>query len=88
MDEPWDDMMKMFKETRGAEPLKPTSWNKIISRLKQIKDSETFEMMVKLMLKDPLFEMTIDTKKEMIADQYIEKIRRSRSLPSENSNPK
>ena len=93
MDEPWDDMMKMFKETRGAEPLKPTSWNKIISRLKQIKDSETFEMMVKLMLKDPLFEMTIDTKKEMIADQYIEKIKTQsqlaiRKLESEMKNSK
>ena len=80
LDEGWEDLMKMYKAERGVEPIKPTTWNKIISRLKQLREAETFEMMTQLMTKDPDFTMTIDTKKEAIADSYIEKIKTQSQL--------
>ncbi|MBR1714818.1 MAG: hypothetical protein IJ717_07750 [Treponema sp.] len=80
LDEEWDDLMKMYKATRGAEPLKPTTWNKIVNRLKQLRSAGTFEMMAQLIMKDPLFEVKVESKKENIAESYIEKIKTQAQL--------
>lgn len=71
----WSDMMKMFKVTRGAEPINPNVWNKIVAKLKSIVNSLTFDYMLKLMTKDPDYYTDFEIKEEPIVDAYLDKIR-------------
>ena len=71
----WSDMMKMFKTTRGSEPINPAVWNKIVAKLKSIVSSLTFDYMLKLMSKDPDYFTDYEIKDEPIVDAYLDKIR-------------
>lgn len=71
----WSDMMKMFKATRGSEPINPVIWNKITVKLKSIVSSLTFDYMLKLMTKDPDYYTDYEIKEEPIVDAYLDKIR-------------
>lgn len=72
----WSDMMKLFKETKGQEPINPGVWNKIAAKLRAIFSAKTFEMMLRLMTKNPDFFVEYDSKDEPIVDAYLEKIRK------------
>lgn len=71
----WSDMMKMFKTTRGSEPINPAVWNKIVAKLESIVSSLTFDYMLKLMSKDPDYFTDYEIKDEPIVDAYLDKIR-------------
>ncbi|MCR5613110.1 DUF5312 family protein [Treponema sp.] len=71
----WTDMMKMFKEVKGQEPVNPAIWNKIVVKLRSIISTRTFDMMLKLMTKNPDYIVEYEVKEEPIVDSYLEKIR-------------
>ncbi len=89
----WGDIMQIFKATKGVEPIKPAHWQKIISRLTQLKASRVFEMIVQLTTKNPDFEVITEEKHEQIVESYIEKIKTQantavRKLENEQQNSK
>lgn len=91
--EDWSDMMQMFRAAKGVEPIKPTQWSKIVSRLNQLRNSQAFEMVVQLATKDPNYFVQTDEKREQIVENYLEKIRTQaqltlRKLESEQKNSK
>lgn len=71
----WSDMMKLFKEAKGQEPINPNVWNKISAKLRAILQSKTFDLMLKLMTKNPDYYSEYSVKEEPIVDTYLEKIR-------------
>lgn len=71
----WSDMLKMFKEIRGQEPINPNVWNKIVTKLRAILSSRTFDMMLQLMTKNPDYFSEYSVKEEQIVDSYLDKIR-------------
>ncbi|MBQ0002379.1 MAG: hypothetical protein KBT21_02455 [Treponema sp.] len=71
----WSDMMKMFKEAKGQEPINPNVWNKITAKLRSILQSKTFDLMLKLMTKKPDYFSEYSVKEEQIIDSYLEKIK-------------
>lgn len=71
----WSDLMKMFKEVKGQEPINPSVWNKITVKLRSIVNSQTFDLMLKLMTKDPEYYTEYEVKEEPIVDAYLDKIR-------------
>ncbi len=74
LDDEWTTLMTMFKEVKGSEPIKTSTWNKLILRLRQLKDSRVLDMMVQLISKDPAFVPSIEEKHESIIESYIDKI--------------
>lgn len=91
--EDWNDVFQLFKAMRGVEPMKQAHWNKIVSRLNQMRVAQVFEMMIQLITKDPAYEVTVDEKREPIASQYIEKVRTEavttiRTLENDQKNSK
>ena len=72
----WSDMMKLFKDSKGQEPINPGMWGKIVTRLRSILSARTFDMMLKLMTKNPDFFLDFEQKDEPIVDAYLEKIRK------------
>lgn len=71
----WTDLMKMFKQTKGQEPVNANMWNKIVLKLRSVLTSKTFDMMLKLITKNPEFYVECNAKEEPIVDAYLDKIR-------------
>lgn len=71
----WSDMMKMFKASKGSEPINPAIWSKITARLRSIVSANTFDLMLKLITKNPDFYLEYETPSEFIFDSYLDKIR-------------
>lgn len=91
--ENWTPLMKFFKETRGVEPVSPNIWNKIVNKMLAIKSSQTFEMMIQLITKDPEYVCDTTHSEAPIVDTYLEKIKNEtqqalRKLQLEQQNSK
>lgn len=71
----WTDLIKMFKATKGEEPVKLAVWNKITTRLKAIDSSRTFDLMLKLITKNPDYYTDYNITEEPIVDSYLDKIK-------------
>ena len=71
LDSDWSDMMQMFKVMKGVEPMKPNQWNKIVTRLNQIRSEQVIEMIIQLTTKDPTYSVVIEEKHEQIVESYM-----------------
>lgn len=89
----WADMLKMFKEVKGQEPISSNLLNKISTKLRSIISTKTFDMMLKIITKDPNFEIDYYTTNEPIVDSYLDKIKQEaestlRNLQAQQQNSK
>ncbi|MGI5059139.1 DUF5312 family protein [Treponema pectinovorum] len=75
LDQDWSDLMNMFKSSRGSEPIKPNQWNKIVQRLRSLRDNRVFDMMIQLITKDPSYATDVTAKSEQVIESYIENMR-------------
>lgn len=71
----WTDMLKVFKDVKGQEPISANLLTKISNKLRSILQSKTFSLMLQLMTKDPEYEIDIFASEEPIVDAYLDKIR-------------
>lgn len=93
LEQDWSDLMEMFKNARGTEPIKSGQWNKIVQRLKTLRDNRVFDMMIQLITKDPTYATDVTEKVEHVVESYIESIKQQtenalRKLESEQKNSK
>ncbi|MCR4822225.1 MAG: hypothetical protein K5873_05060 [Treponema sp.] len=76
LNEDWSDLLQLLKAMRGGnEPIKANQWAKILTRIKQLRASKVFEMIIQLTTKDPLYEVRYEEKREQITETYIDKIK-------------
>lgn len=80
LDEDWNDLMGLFKEAKGVEPVKPGQWNKLVSRLRQLRDNRIFDMIIQLITKDPSYATDVTEKQEHVVEPYIESIKNQTSV--------
>ncbi len=73
--ENWTPVMQLFKNLKGVEPVQQASWNKILTRLRAIRDTKIFEMIIQLISKDPLYRQPSGSFQEQIFEPYLEKIK-------------
>ena len=73
--EDWTPVMQLFKSLKGVEPVQAVAWNKLMIRLRNLRDSKVFEMIIKLITKNPVYKQSININQEQIFEPYIEKIR-------------
>lgn len=76
IEEDWTDLMLLFKNAKGSEPVKPNQWNKVVQRLRQLKDNRIFDMIIQLVSKDPGYNTDIAVKQEHAVESYIENIKK------------
>ncbi len=79
-DEDWSDVMNLFKTVKGVEPIKPAQWQKILSKLKMLRSSNVFDMIVQLISQDPAYHTEVEPKQELIVEPYLEKIKQQSQL--------
>lgn len=70
----WDPFFAMLKTIRGNEMISAGNWKKIITRIKSIQASRSFDMIVRLILKDPKFMPKVEDRSETIVDTYLDKL--------------
>jgi hypothetical protein len=71
----WTPVMQLFKNLKGVEPVQVANWNKLMMKLRNIRDSKVFEMIIQLITKNPIYKQPINVANEVIFESYLEKIR-------------
>ena len=89
----WNEVLALFKATRGVEPVKPNQWAKVLQRLEGLQRRRILDMLIQLITKDPTYQTTGDVKFEQIVDPYLDKIKKEalstlNSIESEQKNSK
>jgi hypothetical protein len=69
----WQIMFAMLKESRNVDVISPNVWSKIVSRIEALKNSAIFDMMIRLITKNPYFEFKAENSQEHIIDSFLEK---------------
>ncbi len=73
--EDWTSVMQLFKNLKGVEPVQAATWSKLMIKLKNLRDSKVFEMIIQLITKNPIYKQPITVANEVIFESYLEKIR-------------
>lgn len=76
----WKAVMAFLKNAKGFEPVQLSAWNKLLARLKTLRNAHVFEMMIKLASHDPFYEAGVKVPNEHICEPYINKIKTEASL--------
>ncbi|MGP1587323.1 MAG: hypothetical protein ACTTHG_03160 [Treponemataceae bacterium] len=76
----WAFVMKIFKELKGVEPVALNTWNKILSRLKDIRTSGILEAMLRILLQDPFYKQESTQETKYLFESYIDKIKTQTNL--------
>ena len=71
----WTPVMKLFKNLKGVEPVQAAAWNKLMIKLKNLRDSKVFEMIIQLITKNPIYKQPINVLNEQVFEPYLEKIK-------------
>ena len=71
----WSAVMKLFKNLKGVEPVQAAAWNKLMIRLKNLRDSKILEMIIQLITKNPVYKQPINVLNEQVFESYLEKIK-------------
>ncbi len=71
----WTDVFALIKAKKGIDPIAVNQWNKVLNRLRDIRASGVFDLMLKIISENPDYTVSIPQKNEHIADAYIEKLR-------------
>ena len=75
-DDNWDETFGLLKRIKGVEPISLSFWKKLLSKLKMLRDSHVFEMMIQLITEDPTYEEAIQSSDEHITEQYIAQLQK------------
>ena len=89
----WPAMFKFIKEYKATEVLPASVWNKILSRISDVRSSEIFEQMIAYISENPDYRYQAKEKAEHVVDTYIEQTRNRvenllKKLTTEKANSK
>lgn len=70
----WDDLFEFIKATRGSEPIPLSNWKKIIAKIKTIKASGAFDLMVRHITRDPRYEPEVHYSTEILVEPYLDNL--------------
>jgi len=70
----WTDLFNMFKETSGRELITLGNWKKIVAKIKSIQLSQSFELMIQLISKDPKYRTEVKYHYESLVEPYVDQI--------------
>ena len=68
----WSDLFEMLKQNRGVSPISPAVWNKILARIKDIRNSGILEMLIQLCAQEPNYRITETIRTDRIAEPFFD----------------
>lgn len=70
----WEDLFEFIKSIRGSEPLPVSTWKKIVAKIRSIKASGAFDLMVRHITGNPNYAPEIPLSTQMIVEPYLDKL--------------
>lgn len=70
----WDDLFTFLKDTKGTELISLNVWRKILTKIKNIKTSQAFELMIRHISRNPSYEAEISYSSATIVEDYIDQV--------------
>ncbi len=80
MDSSWADTFAVIKAYREVEPVALGAWNKLMSRMQDLKNSRILEKIIQHGSKDPSYNAVYTVDSQSIAAPYIEKLKTQTEL--------
>lgn len=72
----WTDLFDFITQTRGSEVINPAIWKKVIAKIKAIRSSGAFELMIRHISRNPSYASEVKFHMESIVEPYIESVER------------
>lgn len=69
----WQEFFVMLKETQGSEFVNPNNWKKIVAKIKSIQLSQSLDMIIQLISKDPKYFTDVSYQYESIIEPFNDK---------------
>jgi hypothetical protein len=73
--EDWTSLWETLKSYRGAEPVAPDAWRKLLAVIRRLKRTGELEMVAQLITDNPFFRPTARTYRDNIVEEYLAKLR-------------
>jgi hypothetical protein len=71
----WNMPLRVLGEFKGTEAIKPKLWNSMLLKIREVVNSEVFELMIRFIEKDPAWTWAPHAVHENITGAYLEMIR-------------
>ncbi len=75
LDAPWDDLFNVLASYKGTEILNRTEWQKMLRKLRDIRNSKILELMIKAIDQDPTFTYRVQRPNNRIVEDYLTKLK-------------
>ena len=76
LDTSWDQVFKMIKGVKGADPVANGVWRRVIERIRYLKDNRILEMLVQLITENPSYREEPSFKEQHIVDEFLNDIKK------------
>ncbi len=71
----WTGTFALLKSYKNVDPVAVSAWNKIVSRLRDLRNSQTLELIIQYSSKDPLYRAVYSPVSQHVAEPYIDKVK-------------
>jgi hypothetical protein len=71
----WSYPLRVLSEFKGMEAINLKAWNSMLLRIRELVNSEIFELIIRFVEKDPAWTWTPHTAQESITGSYLEMVR-------------
>ena len=75
LDSSWDSLLNVLSAYKGAEILNRKDWQKLLRKIRDVKQSKVLELMVKSLEKDPSFTYKVQRPSKRIVEDYLNKLK-------------
>ncbi len=71
----WTSVLAFLKTLKGAEPISNRNWTQIVSKINILKRERSLEKVIKLAMKDPLYESSVTNQSNNVVEPFIDKVK-------------
>lgn len=70
----WDDLFEFLKATKGTDLISLNVWRKVLTKIKAIKTSQAFELMIRHISRNPSYEPDVRMPSGTLVEDYLDKV--------------
>ena len=75
LDAAWDDLFNVLSSYKGAEIINRKEWQKNLRKIRDVRQSKIFELIIKAVEKDPKFTYKVQKPNNRLVEDYLTKLK-------------
>ncbi|MDC7228073.1 MAG: DUF5312 family protein [Spirochaetales bacterium] len=75
LDSPWDNLLDVLSAYKGTDIMNRKDWQKLLRKIRDVRQSKVLELMVKVLDKDPGFTYKVQRPSKRIVEDYLNKLK-------------